>query len=162
MNKVKGYTVIEMLVVMLISAISIGVTYTTYRIFARQYLTYKHNSEDIAQYVLLDRLLSTDFLKSDKVLKTGDGLLIQLKLREVRYEFGEEYILRRDQSLVDTFKIQPTGVSYWWDGQEQHVPDRLVDQLKFESTYKEEKLDYVFLKKYGADAWMYEETLNDN
>lgn len=162
MNKVKAYTVIEMLVVMLISAISIGITYTTYRIFANQYLTYKHNAEDIAQYVVLDRLLSTDFLKSDKVLKTGDGLLIQSKLKEVHYEFREEYVLRRDQSLVDTFKVNPFHVTYWWNAQEQHLPDRLVDQLKFESNYKEEKLEYVFFKKYGADAWMYEELINDN
>ncbi|MDF2456907.1 MAG: hypothetical protein K0R51_2900 [Cytophagaceae bacterium] len=162
MNKIKAYTVIEMLVVMLISAVSIGITYTTYRIFANQYISYKRNSETIAQYVTLDRLLATDFLKADKVLKTSDGILVKMQTKEVNYKMNEEYVLRYDHSLIDTFRVGGVEFTYWWNGEQQHLPDRLIDQLKFESNYKEEKLEYVFLKKYGADAWMYEELLNNN
>jgi hypothetical protein len=152
-TKLPAYTVMEMLVVMAISAISIGITYTTYQIFSSQYYGFKKRSEEISVYLQLDKLLTKDMADAEQVLRTPGGVVFKKKDRETYYEFTSEWILRNDL-LQDTFVVQPMEVGFFLKGQPQHLPEGLLDELRFESHYKEELLPFRYQKKYGAETWM--------
>ncbi len=152
MNRVKSYTVIEMLVVMLISSLSIGITYTCYTIFSNHYLSYKKRSDELANYILLDKLMTKDVSVSAKVEKTSLGMNCISKNGTIGYEFYDQYILRRS-TIVDTFYVvmsQP--VVFKRMGKTENIPGALVEEIGMETIYKEEKLYFYYKKNYGADV----------
>jgi len=153
-TKLKSYTIIEMLVVMLVSALSIGITYSCYTIVSNQYSHYKKKSEKLAQLILLDKLLSKDFSSSRKVERTTEGVVCIMPKETIRYEFHENYMLRRGQ-IVDTFRMQEVKeIVAKRIGNIENIPEKLVDELEFKVVYEGENLYFYHKKKYGADVLM--------
>ncbi len=154
MSRIKSYTVIEMMVVMLISALSIGIAYTCYTIFSNHYLSYKKRSDELAAYVLLDKLLTKDISVSKKVEKTTEGINCVLKKETIKYEFYNGYILRRS-TILDTFRIETTATPVCKRvGLVENIPGALIDEMSMEALYKGEKLYFYYKKRYGADVLM--------
>lgn len=160
MRRIRSYTVIEMLVVMLISSLGIGIAYTCYTIFSHQYLAYKKGSDELADYILLDRLITTDISKCKRMNKTTEGIECVFSESTVRYEFYEEYVLRRN-SATDTFYVQTMGsVIGKRMNKEENIPGTMLDALHFEAAYKKEKMMFLYQKNYGADILMSMEELD--
>ncbi len=93
-----------MLVVMLISALSITITYTCYTIFSNHYLSYKKNSDELANYILFDKLMTKDVSMCRKIEKTTLGITCIYKKERIDYEFYDTYIVRKC-TIVDTFFV---------------------------------------------------------
>jgi len=160
MRRIKSYTIIEMLVVMLISALSIGITYTCYILVTKQYLSYKKNSDELAQVFLMDKLLTRDIAGSKKIERTSEGLQCYFQREIISYEFTDSYVLRH-AAIVDTFHISiPEETSFKWFDKIENIPGNLVDEVSFAATYKEEKINFYYKKQYGADVLMTMEEVN--
>ena len=153
MNRIKSYTVIELLVVMVISALTISMIYACYRIFSGQYIAYKNSSEEIAQYILLDRLLIQDVSRAERILKSDQGLSMKFNYKEIKYDFTDSSVIRTDK-IVDTFNIRPHLVQLNYNDLAKHIPDQLVDEISFKSIYKEDTLHFLYKKKYAANVLM--------
>jgi hypothetical protein len=160
MKRLRSYTVIEMLVVMMISTMSIVITYTCYTIFSNHYLSYKKRSDELATHVVFDRLFAKDISTAKAVQKTAEGVACISKKERIQYEFYEDYILRRG-TMPDTFKIRSSSqVSLKKQGKEEYIPGELVDEIIMGIIYKEEKLYFYYKKNYGADVLMSREELH--
>jgi hypothetical protein len=154
MSRIRSYTVIELLVVMIISSLSIGITYTCYTIFSGHYLSFKKRSDELANYILLDKLLTKDISASKKVGKTSDGINCVLQKKNIQYEFYDTYILRKDL-IVDTFPILTAETPVFKRfGKTENIPGALIEEISMEVLYKDEKLYFYYRKKYGADMLM--------
>jgi hypothetical protein len=154
MARIKSYTVIEMLVVMLISALSIGITYTCYMIFSNHYTQYKKNSDELAEYILADRLLTKDIASSRYVRKTIDGIVCEYKKEKIYYDFSENAVVRKS-TIIDTFHIAMTGIPVCkYAGQEEHLPNALLEEVFIYSKHHDEPLEFYYRKLYGADLLM--------
>lgn len=141
-----------MLVVMLISSLSITITYTCYTIFSNHYLSYKKRSDELANYILLDKLLAKDVSSSSRVEKTGLGMNCISKKENIGYEFYDQYVLRRS-TIVDTFYIKAVQIPVFkMMGKTENIPGALVEEISLETVYKEEKLYFYYKKEYGADV----------
>jgi hypothetical protein len=154
MNRIKSYTVIEMLVVMLISSLSIGITYTCYTIFSNHYLTYKKSSDELANYILLDKLLTKDISASKKTEKTPEGICCIFQKENICYEFYDSYILRKGID-TDTFSmIAAESPVFKRLGKIENIPGALIQEINLVAVYKGEKLYFYYSKNYGANILM--------
>lgn len=153
MNKLKAYTVVEMLVVMIVSTICISITFTSYKIFSNQYYLYKITSDTVASYHTCDKLMTMDFSQALKVERTIKGLLIYKKDKKVEYEFSEKGIIRNDL-LIDTFPVYPLSTEMFLGGKSQYLPGGLIDEFYFECQFREQNLFFHYQKNYGADVWI--------
>lgn len=154
MTRIRSYTIIEMLVVMLISAMSIVITYTCYSIFSNHYLSYKKNSDVLANYILFDKLVTKDISACSKVVKTQEGMVCEFKQNAVYYEFSPTYVIRRS-TIIDTFHIAAfVDPEFKKMDKILSVPGTLIEEMTFEAIYKEEKLFFYYKKNYGADLLM--------
>lgn len=154
MTRIRSYTVIEMMVVMLVSSLSIGIAYTCYTIFTNHYLSYKKHSDELAEYIVMDKLLTKDISSCGKMEKTNDGILCLYKKKKVQYEFHETYVLRRAE-IIDTFHVYPLGEPVFKRlGKKENIPGALLEEVSFDTKYKDERLYFYYKKQYGVDVLM--------
>jgi len=78
MNKyrVKAFTIFEMVITMMITAIVIGIAYTSYSIVVKSYNSFNNKNNDMAVVINLDHLLKRDFERAETILKDTDGIAL--------------------------------------------------------------------------------------
>jgi len=141
-----------MLVVMLVSSLSIGISYTCYTLFSNHYLQYKKNSDELADYILVDKLLTRDISEAKKVTRQPNGIVCIKRKESIQYDFTSSYVLRRG-IVVDTFFVKESSpLVCKRKGQLENIPEALIDEIELEVVYKEEKLYFYYDKEYGADV----------
>jgi hypothetical protein len=159
MTKIKAYTISEMLVVMLLSAIVISVAYTVLNIFNLQYLNYKNTRDDIYNLDLLDRLMVVDFSNADNIIKDENRYIFNFPARQVTYAFSDSLISRTENQVEDRFEFQTKGVSALFFKIEVQ-PLALVDELRFEIVIKDQNFNFHYQKLYAADVLLNFESKN--
>ena len=149
-KKLPAFTIMEVTIAMLVAGIAIAITFTAYRIVSGAYLNFGRKQEKVAAVTLLDKLLKTDVRQASRVLKTEDGLSLQLEQGLIRYSFTDTTVLRNQFTLrTDTFKlvVKDLGFSF-----EQHSAEEegLVDQLGFKVVLAGDVVPLQYQKLYSA------------
>src|SRR4051812_28675357 len=103
-KRARAFTIIEVTIAMLISAIVIGISYTVYSIISRSYNSFNHKNEAMAVVVRLDELLQKDFDRSAYISKDTTGITFQGSNNVVNYNFNPDHIVRTGL-VTDTFKV---------------------------------------------------------
>jgi hypothetical protein len=155
MKRIKAYSIIELIVVMLISSIVIATAYQGYLLFFRQYLGFSERSAKIARVSLVDRLLLSDFENSFDVRKQGYCIYCRYPSHLVRYEFFSGGIIRLQDAVRDTFfmKMQHPQVTF---RNLTANEGSLVDRISFSIEREKDSINFSYEKKYGADVLMNE------
>jgi prepilin-type N-terminal cleavage/methylation domain-containing protein len=150
MNKVKAYTLMEMIVVMLISSIIVSMSYT---VFSKMIVLNKRVGEIYKKnysVILFNRLLVTDFLCSEQVIKAPDGFSCQYKDHTVFYELNDQ-LIRKQYSLSDTLlSMASTTIAYEYVDSNKTI----VKGIVISGEYDQESLNMTFYKEYGSDLLM--------
>jgi len=149
-KKLAAFTLMEVTIAMLLAAISITITYTTYHIVSRSYSDYARKQKDLAVFLTVDKLLKKDILEGEKILRLEDGLSIEVEGRLITYVFGDSYLLRDQFSLqTDTFAMPITGVEFSFE----NLPARdgeLLDKIAFATTLDGSVMPMIYRKKYSS------------
>jgi len=160
MNKFKAYTIVEMIVTMLITSVTISIAYSSFRIINGQFGLYKSRSHRNYELVLLDKFMMKDFTNAARVIRNAEGYSCQYPDKEIDYEFEESYILRKS-NLTDTFKLKLMEPKFYFMNEEEFVPGSLIDKVEFTGIIEEESLSFLYKKEYGADILLEKETGED-
>ena len=150
-SKLPAFTIIEVTIAMVIAGISIAIAFTAYRLVSQSYKQYDDKNKKLAEAMLLNKLLSKDFLQSQQVISTVDGLLLKMPGGEINYHFQPEFILRDQYGLeTDTFFIAASQPHCLFKGNDAAEGD-LTDQLTFSARVRDESLAYGFNKEYSSE-----------
>ena len=153
----KAFTLLEMLVVMVLTGIVFGIGYTTYDLMHKQFAQYESHHEELLRLEQLKTLLKTDFFEARKITKNHSGIRIEQMEETIAYLFENEHIIRLKMGVNDTFHY-PTGeVNMFYEKQRQDFQEALIDQLSVEVVYKGQSQTLSFLKKYDAALKMSQE-----
>lgn len=149
-NKVPAFTLMEVTIAMLIAAIAIAITFTAYRIVSGSYLDFTRKQEKIATFITADKLLKQDFINARHIIKTEEGLMMEMEDGMINYHFKPDYILRDQFSLnIDTFKMKINNSSFLF---ERGVAEegKSVDQLSFNAEVDGQSIALYYQKVYSA------------
>ncbi|PCI10977.1 MAG: hypothetical protein COB73_02685 [Flavobacteriaceae bacterium] len=103
-KKIKSFTLSEMMVVLVISAIVISLAITVLNLVQQQIRSINSNFEKNTELRLFERALQYDFNSSDLLYNQRDSLLICTRYdAKITYEFHKGFILRNKDTL--DFKI---------------------------------------------------------
>ncbi|MDP9080023.1 MAG: hypothetical protein M3O71_21565 [Bacteroidota bacterium] len=154
-NKVPAYTIMEVTITMLVSAILIAITYTSYSIVTKSYNSFTGKNTDLAVLVSLDHLFTRDFEKANAIVKDSTGILLQRDSNSIRYEFAPDFIIRR-AARIDTFKVQNQEVTTSFEniplpGLRSDSVQNIIDELDFTILYQKEKITYHYHKSYSSE-----------
>lgn len=149
-RKLPAFTLMEVTIAMLLSAISMMIAYTAYHLVSQSYLDYSSKQKHLAEFLSADRLLKMDILNGEKVLKSDDGLIIESERGVITYVFGEAYLLRNQFELrTDTFNLQVRiqDISF----ESMPVQDgELLDRVGLEMSLEGAELALVYRKQYSS------------
>jgi type II secretory pathway component PulJ len=153
-RKIQAFTIMEVTITMLISALVIGITYTAFSIITRSYHSFDSKHQDMAVVLRLDELLQKDFNHAEIVLKDTDGIALRDSSRTIKYRFNQDYILRVGIT-VDTFKVKSDSVSTIFEnntvnetGPSQEA--NRLDELGLNIILQNEKIPYHYHKIYSS------------
>jgi len=155
MNKrVKAFTIMEISIVMLISAIVIGIAYTAFNIINQSYSSFQHKNEDIAVLVRLDELLRKDFSRANTISRTTNGIFVKTGIDSVTYEFEPDFTVRIS-TIIDTFKLNVQDVVTTFETSpitaiSPVTEQNRIDELNFSILFENEKIPYYYHKQYSS------------
>jgi len=151
MKKIRAYTILEVTVAMLLSAICISICYTAYGIIATYYTKFQQKNESADAVLSMKQVLCKDIAKATVLLQLRDGMLCQSDSTRVSYLFEDDYILRQvDPGRIDTLKVAVSDLYMVFEGVEVSEADT-VDLVKFKVELPNQaKIPMVFSKHYSS------------
>ena len=153
-KKIPGFTIIEVTIAMLLSAIVIGLTYTVFSMVTRSYQSYQTRHRDMAIVLSLDGVLRRDFDRAEVILKDTDGIVLTNKNNLIKYRFYPDYVLRKGIA-IDTFRLKTDSIAMSFEGKTIEdsgtgAEDDQLDELDLQVTLQKEKIPYYYHKIYSS------------
>lgn len=141
-NKIKSFTLPELLVVMIITAIVIGMAFSVLRLVQKQIHAIEINFQKTSSLALFEQKLWQDFneLHSIEYNENSHSLFMQSEVDTVLYSFQENYTLRNK----DTLKLKLGIDKLFFEG--KTVKDGSIDAISISGA--RELPDYeIFVSK---------------
>lgn len=148
-TSVKALTLNEMVIVLVISAIVMGMAFAVLRMVQQHMETITKNFEHQTQCRLLEQALWIDFSKCSNITYNSEDEVLTLKQHEdaVLYQFNDNYVLRN----LDTIPIGVSEIELFFEAQSRE--DGLVDAIKL-TMFKPLRQKALFVYKIN-DATTY-------
>ena len=160
MKRVASYTIMEMIIVMLLSSLVFTIAFKSFEIISKHYISYKRSVDEIGDYSLLDRLISSNSLQCIRIEKTQDGVAFVFEKGRIDYDFSQDYILRTQAGAKDTFILEAASYKLLYLGKEVMEDANIVDEVFVEGSIKGEVRRFNYFKQYAANELMLEESKN--
>jgi type II secretory pathway component PulJ len=151
-HKLPAFTIMEVTIAMLVSAILIAIVYTAFAIVSRSYSGFVFKNEEAAGLVQLDLLLKRDFRRADLITRTDSGIVLKNDKDVTRYMFETNDIVRIN-GITDTFKVKTDHTAMLFEQQAVDITSdkpALVDELNLDLVFQNEKIRLRYYKPYSA------------
>jgi Tfp pilus assembly protein PilE len=146
-QQIKAYTLMEVTVAMLLSAICITLCYSAYGIITGYYHEFGKKNETIAAVLSLKQVLERDFLKSKYVLRNENEIILINDSTNIKYLFDSNFVARNFNELhTDTFKLTTTGFAASFEKIEIVNTDT-IDHLSFDAILPKHKIVPIQINK---------------
>ena len=150
MKRLSATTMVELIVVMLLSTILFSAAMLMYKIIQAQYDNYATLTEKTWAYDDLHHLLYQDIWKAEQVQVLDDELYCWMDNHEVTYFVQEPYVLRQMQEQMmhtDTFHFVETRLETYFKG--YLIDEGLVDKVVLTiPTIEDRTKQFIFTKTY--------------
>ena len=128
-RRLKAFTILELLVVLVISALLFGMAYTALQLVLRQQRVIERKSAMLGQISTWQAVMTADFSTSLTVEVAQDRIRCQRTDGPVfyTYSYPDSALVRSQGEVVDTFRLPIRECSYFWQGQPRTTG--LIDEL---------------------------------
>jgi prepilin-type N-terminal cleavage/methylation domain-containing protein len=142
-KKIQGFTLIEQIIVLALSGLVALISFAAFMNFQRLIVKVQASSAIDRSIYHLHSVLENDFRNSSKI--TWDGQLHISKISQtVRYDFGDQYLIRESSESIDTFRFDVKDLSYTGLGGK----DLFIESLSFEIIGNDQHYKMEFIKEY--------------
>ncbi|AZI24074.1 hypothetical protein EA772_01465 [Pedobacter sp. G11] len=150
-HKLSAYTLMEITVAMLLSAIVISVCYTAYGLIDNYYQTFRLKNESHDQALALRHVLIKDFASHSIIIARNNGIELIGDSMAVGYVFEEDKVIREIKYLhTDTFHLSPSSWMMGFDGQDRIAGDTINELDFFVQIDKGVEIPMNFRRVYSA------------
>ena len=148
-KKVKSFTLSELIVVIIITAIVVGIAFSVLILVKKQLFKIENNYNKTTTLALFEERFWSDFnqFQNVKVSEEGNGFILKNEIDSVFYTFEEDYLLRNEDTLALKINVQETFL----EGIE--VKTGAVDAVRFSAV--KEIPNYTFFIFRTNDATQY-------
>jgi hypothetical protein len=152
-RKVNSFSLIETLVVMVLSSLIVSIIYFSYYTVSKYQMNLSSRLIDFNDKSELYFLLKKDFDRSKKIEAIDEESLrcnIERKGVEIQYIFSSSYIVRMQDGRVDTFKCNIDKPVFLWRGKQIIPPQGRIDELQIQLLDMAEPIQLSIHKQYDA------------
>jgi type II secretory pathway pseudopilin PulG len=158
MKRFLSFTIIELVIGLLISAIIISLAFYTYLFFNHQLNVYNDKSSAIKRFNLLNSVLQKDFDKADRIMDSSENTIIICKygVSRVQYSINSTGMIREAGGIRDSFLL-PIRLQVI-----EHLDDTtgLITRIRLSIQVEKERIPLFVQKIYSSQEIMSAEKLN--
>ena len=160
MQKIRAFTLMELLIGMIISSIVISFGYGSYTVIYKQFLSFKEIKKDIVEKMQLNTVINSDFMNAELVNYHDKKLTFtRIQSNPLEYEFEDSLIVRKDQDVKDTFKLTSENIISKPILMNETGDTAVINTFSFDANVLGEKEHFEFTKIYSAQTLMNYELL---
>ncbi|MXV15762.1 PulJ/GspJ family protein [Hufsiella ginkgonis] len=149
-KKAPAFTILEVTVAMLLSAIVISIAYLAFTVVNGYYARYSGLNARVAEFLLADNVLGRDVRDASLVMGTATGIRLQTTAGEIEYVFQPQYILRSQYGLkTDTIRVQATSPELTFERAPAGEGQK-ADHISFVINLEGRLVPLIYQKRYGA------------
>lgn len=154
MQKIKAFTLMELLIGMIVGCIIIALGYSTYTIMFNQYSSYKTIKNKVVEIMQLNNVINTDVIAADFITYSDNKLTLNKSDTLLEYYFNDSYIIRTNNIFADTFQLKTINVLVTSvDSTGLNVTDMLTN-FNFDMLVLGDTEHFTFTKNYSAETLM--------
>ncbi len=152
--KLKAFTLMEVTIAMVLAAISIGISFSVYRLLSKAYMDYDEKNRITAEFTRLEQRLSKDIQHTNRIFKAESGLTVTDTLGNIQYTFTPDYITRNQYDLkTDTFFIRNNDLITSFESEDVESGS-LIDYISATLEFSGREIHVSYVKLYSAEELM--------
>ncbi|MCP4520116.1 MAG: hypothetical protein GY827_00195 [Cytophagales bacterium] len=153
MKKVEAFSLAEIIVALILSAIVTTFAYQGYRVFYGYYFDYQSQNQKIEDLNRLHSQIQKWTLSSKKIILTGQTLNFEMLNHHQVLTFESDYVVSTIHNQTDTIFGQVVDLHFLWEKENQR--EGVIDAFSFSLIMNEKTYPYSFVKQYGAQYYLY-------
>lgn len=152
-GKLKSFTLSELLIVMIITAIVVGMAFSVLRLVQKQIHTIQTNFDKSSTLALFEQRLWLDFNEPHEILYNvqKQNIMLISEIDTVTYSFQENYTLRNQ----DTIKLKLIAQNAFLNGKE--IREGMIDAIKISAETTLPNYEIFVSKKNDITFFMNQE-----
>jgi prepilin-type N-terminal cleavage/methylation domain-containing protein len=113
-RRLSGFTLLELVVVLAVSALLFRLAYAALGLVQRQQRVFERHSATLGQISTWQNALAADFRHARRIDATSDQLSCQLPGSVVVYSWPDSLLIRQQGEVLDTLAVPvQTGTTFW-------------------------------------------------
>jgi prepilin-type N-terminal cleavage/methylation domain-containing protein len=150
-KKINGFTMIELLITMTLTAILVVFAFMGYNQIQKLFIDYSVQSKFISDYNQLNKALFLIANQSQTIEKNGEHTInFKTDSNTVELEIADKLMLLKFKSHTDTFALEPKDPVYNFLKTGSDTPSNLIQNFNCEVLFKSQKFRVSFHKEYDA------------
>ena len=127
--RLNAFTILELLVVLVVSALLFGLAFAALRLVQRQQQRIERHSAQLGQISTWQAILAADFRASRRVELAHDRIRCERADGPIfyTYSYPDSTLVREQGDVLDTLHLPIRNCTYWWQGQAR--TSGLIDEL---------------------------------
>lgn len=157
MKRISSFSIMELMVVMIITMLVIGFAYNILNFTVSRNLQFKKTKKQLHEIETILSKMEKDFVMAQLATSANDGFRCINDSINIRYTLGDSIGFKPHNQSALYFKVRSTLPNYYFNGEEQHLKDGIIDEIRFSIFIAKEEHAIILLKSYGADVLMKKE-----
>lgn len=146
----KAFSIIEVIVSMALSAIIMGLVFLIFSILTERMLDYKNQNQLVNDLNRLTYSINKDVFENQKInLFDNQVSFKSYSGTTLKYEFSEDFILRKQENFVDTFNIKLNKISF--DTVQNKSKNLIYQKINLSVEVNQSNIDLKFYKQVYAN-----------
>lgn len=148
-NKFKAFTIVELMVVLLLSAVIFSAVMLVIQILQQQRYIQEAQHDEVLKVEQLSTLLKKDAYEAKGMYRTDQQLLFDYTTYAISYTFNAAAVYRTILTMnphSDTFKLPTVALETTWEG--QAIITGKIDAAYWESRFFEQPYRFNLQKIY--------------
>jgi prepilin-type N-terminal cleavage/methylation domain-containing protein len=160
---VPSFSLVELLVVMVLSSIIVGVIYFSYATIVSYQLRLSNQKRLVEDAATLYFILKKDVQQSTCVRAIShETILCERSLGTVNYGFYDGYVLRQQLDRIDTFRLRFEAPKFYQQTKQLGVFPAIVDEIQLTRQATDEASTNISICKYYDAAMLIQLTATDS
>lgn len=150
-QKIKAFTLLEIVLAMMLSAIVVGMAYTAFTLFSKLYGNYRAKNLSHSDLLLTRDVLDHDFNQAFFAEKVENELWLRDSLGNLRitYKPIQDYLLRDNRIAIDSLRLKGVQIEFSFEGMIRG--NGLIDQLVLRFSYNKKLQTLCVSKIYSSE-----------
>jgi type II secretory pathway pseudopilin PulG len=149
-NYIKAFSIVEVMVSMVITAIIVGLIFGVFTIVSEQIVEFKKENEQTADFNRLSYSLNKAVFDCEKMLPKENGVYFQTYDGDtILYQKKDDYLIRKAATFTDTFRLNFQAIRL--DSVYNAKKSKVFQRLELELLIHEKNVPLRFYKPIYAN-----------